>query len=218
MGFQLQCPECGWVADSGSVCPKCLRTVDAIISEARGENNVMQTPKDFMCPYCHTTIVNLENHLVFCKCYPSPSLQLLVIDLGESCVVKVEKGGTQEDYTRLGGCITGDALATGHSFIRYEPFDKVKAAIDAMEGDKPDGSQPFIQKDSDVDYHVYVPSQNSYASFDIKRVQYDALCDIAGIKIPIWTGGTWKLLVAKENVHEDYPFEVWRFTKCKPST
>ena len=126
------------------------------------------------------------------------SLSLLVIDLGDSCVVKVEKGEFHF------------ALQFGHDLnvervgIMGAPFEKVRAHIDRV-GDKP---VPRIERrdtNSRVDgMPVYLIRQDKDVANDgtaLSTSVYDALTAInAGKPLPIYepTEGKWTLLKGSE--------------------
>lgn len=90
--------------------------------------------------HCPTHEARMQDWNLTDKEVPLPehlSLSLLVIDLGTSCVVKVEKG-----YLSLEPfCLPGDevrALVPGmNAHVLGHPFDEVRAAIDALDGEKP---------------------------------------------------------------------------------
>jgi hypothetical protein len=149
-----------------------------------------------------------------------PELSLLVIDLGDSCVVKVEKG-------ILPSAFAGNLLGVGDvsyvtGFVRSKEaplvvccgFEKVRTAIDAL-GDKP---VPRIdQSKTDPDLVVLRDGRN--APFPIPKSHYHTLCTIAGHDLPIYEpkqAGTWHKLSKtydERTEHDDVPVTVYRYTR-----
>ena len=145
------------------------------------------------------------------------SLSLLVIDLGDSCVVKVEKGEFHF------------ALQFGHDLnvervgIMGAPFEKVRAHIDRV-GDKP---VPRIERrdtNSRVDgMPVYLIRQDKDVANDgtaLSTSVYDALTALNGGKpLPIWSGGIWTELCRAgqptlgPSDSLNIPVGVWRYTR-----
>ncbi len=159
------------------------------------------TPRTAEPQYCPSCRVKFPCDVQF------PSLSLLVIDLGDSCVVKAEQGRWSKYFTEVWG--TADDLCLVH-----ESFDKVKSAIDAMEGDKPPiprlecpRNSGYVGLDVVMLNHVGGEYRNA-----ISQDQYDALCELAGVKIPIWTGGQWEDLTVWKGMN-DFPIGAWRYRR-----
>lgn len=146
------------------------------------------------------------------------SLSLLVIDLGDSCVVKVERGSPRgfEILTDAGFVNEGDTKVFRKSFAA------VREAIDG------ESNLPRILKKDDGRYELQFKTYagNSHRSF--KREAYAALCEIAGHPLPIYDGGTWEQLPDAEadgrtatcdfsfgfNAAKDQlPFKAYRYTR-----
>ncbi len=233
----------------------------ATTSEARGEYNPMlprcnekgempatkyedemmnQTTK-VHCPACGKMVTNCEHGVSsvftddpykFGTIYPDKTLSLLVIDLGENqCVIKVEHGPFDlkaDDIPLFPVMVKGD------SRLFYKSFAEVKAAIDAMEGDKP--PIPRLERTGlDGDYEFLLTTPNQPMGDDIGSDTYANLCQLAGVKIPVYEGGKWEQLFPPSDIKyylpeavEDFepmvaqfietlghniPLSVWRFTK-----
>ncbi len=135
------------------------------------------------------------------------SLSLLIIDMGDSCVVKVECG-------RWGGGIPNAQNNTVHSdgvTVYNTPFAAVREAIDSQ--DKP---LPRLELQERGIYHL---AADSDIDFDVQIGQdhYDALCEIAGHPLPIWTGGKWERLPSTAeyigDLLESVGIKVYRYTR-----
>lgn len=149
-----------------------------------------------------------------------PSLILLVIDLGNYCVVKVEKSDgiipieIGQGY-RL--CTANWPIVMPHSFA------DVRAAIDQLEDKPPEF--PYIAFD-DALTPPYALCLTSHGTSDLRfgRVDYDALTKLAGKPLPIYEPkrGTWvqlpeELIGATQHwanwVKEVLPCTIWRYCK-----
>lgn len=146
-----------------------------------------------------------------------PELQLLIIDLGDSCVVKVESGIL--DWT-LTDVVRRDSLPIVTDF----PFDIVQANLDAMAGDKP---VPRIERTrpgsvTDYDLHLSADDRRPIRSYSLFRSELAALSELAGKPLPIWTPrkGEWKR-VQSFDLHDGNPVRndeggnIWRYTLTK---
>lgn len=144
-----------------------------------------------------------------------PELQLLLIDLGDSTVVKVEKG--QWDDGKL--LCRGERSDSVKVF--YEPFTVVRDAIDA----KP---VPRIETLADRFTLIHAGGTKSFT-----KDEYYALCELAGHNLPIGhEGGKWERLNThdwaqgkKDAAEQGYginafsfeeaiaPVKIWRYTR-----
>jgi hypothetical protein len=138
-----------------------------------------------------------------------PSLSLLIIDLGDSCVVKVEKG----DDLHLPGIAISSAGTSDRASLCDNSFPEVKAAIDAMDSEKP---VPRIEV---VGPTLYLPTVYSLhfkngREITLSSEQFEELCQLAGVTIPVYEGGKWTDLTEKPNqCFEQLPLSVWRYTR-----
>jgi hypothetical protein len=134
---------------------------------------------------------------------PEPSLQLLVIDLGESCcVVKVEKApstGLRSDSFRGDGWIY-----EGDTQVAVGTFAEVKAAIDAMD-EKP---VPRIEWGNSDNCYLHFENGREIA---LSNEQYHELSKLAGVPIQVYEGGKWEELSRCER--DALPLSVWRYTR-----
>jgi len=144
-----------------------------------------------------------------------PELQLLVIDLGDACVVKVEKGGQV--------VINSLPLPSVAIYQEHEPkvvtttFDEVRKAIDGV---KP---VPRIELDAEGAYRFYPYAGSNLPSFIFNAVDIDALCQLAGKPLPIHEGGKWEQLVPFSlqilDISTSTPLDggsgvkIWRYTR-----
>lgn len=126
-------------------------------------------------------------------------LQLLVIDLGETCCVTVEEGRWSPDF------MLTDVQEAGESRIVTFTFSGLKAAIDALEGEKP---IPRVEVDGTPNLRIYRHSEDEEPHW-IDMDCFNALCELAGKPLPVWEQGTWTLL--NEPV-EGVP-AIWRYRK-----
>ncbi len=136
------------------------------------------------------------------KSMNEPELQLLIIDMGDCCVVKVEQGRWD------GGKLLCRGGRTDSVKVFYEPFTVLREAIEQ----KP---VPRIEADLTDDYRVFV-SETEVQSEPICRETYNALSQLAGKPLPVWSGGTWTEVVRAGNMVEGYPqtdFSVWRYER-----
>lgn len=150
-----------------------------------------------------------------------PTLSLLIIDLGESCVVKVEKGNPGELFPKI--IVSAYKDSTAVISVPFSGFESVKASIDALEGEKP---VPRIEWDGDA-YTLHCDGAICF-----RGTHYDAFCKLAGnVKIPIYepVPGTWKRLYpvelammsseptmatqARDEFNAIMPLAVWRYSR-----
>jgi hypothetical protein len=132
--------------------------------------------------------------------------------MGESCVVKVEKGAV--------GIKIGDGIWVCDSDdyviqVIHKPFPELRAAID----EKP---VPRIELAGVKSFGRFLLERgDAYAATSVDQADYDALSELAGHPLPIWTGaGTWKELVraggsidAMGYVEKLDIIAVWRYTR-----
>lgn len=137
-------------------------------------------------------------------------LQLLILDLGDSCVVKVEKG---EMVNLCGGYHFGSAVC-------YKmPFEKVRESISALanlNNEKP----PYLERNTggQAEWPYRIICEDLSGSF-LTEQDYDALSKLTGHPLPIrepkqsqWTevvrGGSYEPSTNANVVS----IGIWRFT------
>jgi hypothetical protein len=138
-----------------------------------------------------------------CDCVPNesdayePTLELTIVDLGESCVVKVEKGS----YSTVTGLVkplnTTYPRKIDQPFVVEHSFFELRKAI---EGDKP---VPRIIRDNEGYLLVEDANTNEFLAKDT----YDALSQLAGKPLPIHSNGTWEQLVTTNGV------TIWKYSR-----
>ena len=154
---------------------------------------------------------------------PDTSLSLLVIDLGDSCVVKVERG---EWYVSKDSPST--YFITGEVKVLEQPFAAVRDAIDSQ--DKP---VPRIER-ADVSGNERYRVVWNDSAYPIPVNVLDALSGVVGKPLPIYepTEGKWERLnthdwtQAKKDAGEAgyginthsfeeavCPVKIWRYTR-----
>lgn len=126
------------------------------------------------------------------SCRPEPDLSLLVIDMDDSCVVKVEKG----DLPDMAG-----SHWCGTKLLVFDPsmtFDRIRHNIDALDGEKP---VPRIERQHEphsqqTAYRVYKDGGSVWHNTEY----LDALFGLANVKVPVHEAkkGEWKRL----NTHD----------------
>lgn len=128
-------------------------------------------------------------------------LSLLVIDLGDSCVVKVEKGQLPADTVSMAlpdeirdllGYV--DDLKTGYCMVSDKSFTELRKAIDGAEGSNP---VPRIEQDNADQKGSYVLYEDADTKEYIAKDTYDALCELAGHPLPVYEPkrGKWTQLI-----------------------
>lgn len=124
-------------------------------------------------------------------------LQLLVIDLGKSCVVKVEKGEWKRN---------GANQYVGSVTITL-PFDRLRKEID--------GEKPIPRLERDIDEggtHIRVMNNGPVTNFG--EYAYKVLCEIAGQEIPIYDCGLWTRLTSpRQYGDDDTDIAIWRYRR-----
>jgi hypothetical protein len=135
------------------------------------------------------------------------SLQLLVIDLGDSCVIRLESGEPFQINHGTDWWI--DALPKAQ--ICHRPFTAVRDAIDSQ--DKP--LPPYLIRSESGGYVM----MNTYE--DISEDLYISLSALAGHRLPIYepTEGKWTELCRAgqptlgPNDSLNIPVGIWRYTR-----
>lgn len=194
----------------------CTRTYESLVGEKE---------KDIPCLSCeHSMSKHCERGCTECTCseweiYSPKSakyeqarekdmateLQLLVIDMGNAVVVKVEKG---EVALKIGNglwlCNTEPAKATQ---VFYRDFQTVREAID---GAKP---VPRIERCDTTEQSYAITNVDGDGVGILYQTAYDALSKLAGKPLPIWTGGTWEDLLPLPDIGIGWelPIGVWRY-------
>ena len=192
---------------------RIFRCVDHGIFDAVGyENPVFYADWVANCPECSQKSWELAK-----PDQPTePSLQLLVIDLGDSCVVRAEKGETALQIGK--GVWRVDAAEQGYrTQVLYRTFADVRKAID---GERP---VPRIEPPSNGNYTLYVGNVVKPYTFDLAAEVVRAVQTLTGKPLPIWTGGTWTQLPSIVENRDDWmraewtqnvlPVKIWRYTK-----
>lgn len=160
-------------------------------------------------------------------------LQLLVIDLGGSCVVKVENA---ENGDKLGSLYLDEVCVNATTLVLRHHFVQVRAAVDALEG-KPvprieqhkDGYRLFREACMGISIPSYTridgSSGQAVMESHIDKDLYDALSAVAGKPLPIYTPtkGEWNQLYPMQCVDKETqdlswwlaqaPVEIWRYIK-----
>jgi len=128
-------------------------------------------------------------------------LQLLVVDMGDSCVVKVEKGEFEWTVAHTFN-VDKSVMLSGHTFA------KLKEAIDGV---KP---APRIERDFAGYVMIYRGGRQTGAT-RMMEIDYDALSELAGKPLPIYEGGTWEDLLPRPEIGIGWelPIGVWRYKK-----
>lgn len=141
-----------------------------------------------------------------------PELQLLILDMGDVCIVRVEQGDGKFPHKTLG---IGTAWALNNTYLDKRPFTELRSAID---GEKP---VPRIERrDNRESPWVYQLFDISGADKNyLTPAEYTALSELAGKPLPIYEGGKWEELIALQSKDEygDWidkrDFTAWRYTR-----
>ena len=132
-------------------------------------------------------------------------LQLLVIDLGDYCVVKVEKG---EIAFKIGEILW--LLYESQAKLMYKDFNAIREAIEQ----KP---VPRIEVDGNRMNYYRVVTDHVLESPLICLDTYKALSQLAGKPLPVWEGGKWERLPkTSEYISDpldDTGVKIWRYTR-----
>lgn len=147
---------------------------------------------------------------------PETALQLLVIDLGDCCVLKVEKNAIGIQWLKLGtmqdklvGLGDGVANSTRESngakivHVLFEPFNKLRSAIDGLDGERP---VPRLERDN-IGYWLY---EDAETKEDIPIDTYSALSELAGHPLPVYEPK--KAEWIKWDPVQKQPVNIWRYT------
>jgi hypothetical protein len=132
-------------------------------------------------------------------------LDVLVIDLGDYCVVKVEKG---EIAFKIGEILW--LLYESQAKLMYKDFNAIREAIEQ----KP---VPRIEVDRNSMNYYRVVTNHVLESPLICPDTYKALSQLAGKPLPVWEGGKWERL-PKTSEYIGDPLDgtgvtIWRFTR-----
>ena len=134
-------------------------------------------------------------------------LQLLVIDLGDYCVVKVEKG---EIAFKIGEILW--LLYESQAKLMYKDFNAIREAIEQ----KP---VPRIERAESryVDGALIIQSGGGEFQHYLSPEVFDALSQLVGKPLPVWEGGKWTRLPKTSEYISD-PLDgtgvtIWRFTR-----
>jgi len=132
-----------------------------------------------------------------------PTLSLLVIDLGDECYVRVEKGSMPHTSTDP----FKDKGFYGKSSVVKCTFPELRKAID---GEKP---IPRLERDIDEDgTHIRVMNNGPVTNFG--EYAYKVLCEIAGQEIPIYDCGLWTRLTSpRQYGDDDTDIAIWRYRR-----
>jgi len=159
-------------------------------------------------PYCACQCDEQAHKMGLCQhvCVPYPKnkmteLQLLVIDLGDECYVRVEKGSMPHTSTDP----FKDKGFYGKSSVVKCSFDELRKAID--------GEKPAIRLEDGYDEVGNFMLFTDKSWLVISSQQYDALSQLAGHPLPIYEGGKWTDLMPKNGVGWELPINVWRYTR-----
>jgi hypothetical protein len=133
-------------------------------------------------------------------------LQLLVVDFGNCCAVRVEKG--RVEFIDVDGSKV--SLIAGGPIISHQPCDKLREAIDQ----KP---VPRIERNDPVGYRFISGNQPADGGHIWLSQEYDALTNLAGKPLPVWEGGKWtRLPKTSEYISDpldDTGVKIWRYTR-----
>ena len=132
-------------------------------------------------------------------------LDVLVIDLGDYCVVKVEKG---EIAFKIGEILW--LLYESQAKLMYKDFNAIREAIEQ----KP---VPRIEVDGNRMNYYRVVTNHVLESPLICLDTYKALSQLAGKPLPVWEGGKWERLPkTSEYISDpldDTGVKIWRYTR-----
>jgi hypothetical protein len=141
-------------------------------------------------------------------------LQLLVIDLGSSCLIQLE-----QDPKGISLMLPTLYDAPKEQTILFEmtnpvlvrvPFETIRAAIDAMAGEK---GEPRIERSPDGTYYTLFRKE----TIDhLDQGAFNALSELAGKPLPVWDPkkGEWRQIQAGMGAFQtDLPVAIWRYTK-----
>jgi len=145
---------------------------------------------------------------------PELSLSLLIVDFGESCVLRIENSVYPDVQRLLKGFNVKWPRRTVDPFVVEHSLADIRSAIDALEGEKP---VPRIERDDDGGCRIIMPDDNlatGTLSYFLKPQGFDALSELAGKPLPIYKAGEWMQLQAGVGAFQtDLPFTAWRYTR-----
>jgi len=127
------------------------------------------------------------------------SLQLLVIDFGDSCVVKVEKGEWHRDAV---------CKYQGSTTITL-PLERLREELD---GEKP---VPRIEPPTNGNYTLHVGNVVKPYTYELAFEVINALSKLAGTPLPIYepTGKWEEVGHIDDDVYRNTDLRVWRYTR-----
>lgn len=131
-----------------------------------------------------------------------PSLSLLVIDLGDSCAVKVERGYLPDNLT-FGTTMLTNSVGSSNSILLRVPFDLVKYVLDAI---NLDDEPPVPRIERLEDGMVRVVGRD--VSSDVPYSVLNTFRALTGEHLPIYKGkqGKWTELAAE-------PVKIYRYDR-----
>lgn len=137
-----------------------------------------------------------KTHFVTGLSVAEPELQLLVIDMGNMAVGKVEKGEWARH--KQGSLIYG-----------WGSFDALKVAIDQA-------PVPRIERGNDGSYRLF--DCNDKFGHELCEDAFRVYQETVGKPLPIYEGGTWEELIALQKKGEggwidDRELTVWRYKR-----
>lgn len=212
---EKNCPDCGHYIDVHKGCQHpgcpCTRTYESLVGE-KGGRTARDLGIECECSTWSWRTDAIAGHHFSCPSAPNrqaeeqmeTELQLLIIDLGDSCVVKVEKG--EWDATPFVAKLSCTALPK--SFLFGISFTAFREAIEQ----KP---VPRIERDlTCIERHFHHYFGDGNGCLPLNAQQYDDLTKINGGKpLPVWKGGTWEEVGhIDDDVYNNTDLRVWRYT------
>lgn len=188
LGYETPCTRCGVRFAEHQDLPKRPETAK---DEPIGEN------ADCPCFHWEWRTDAIAGHHPSCDRSSKSELQLLVIDLGDSCVVKVEKGEWQRD---------GICQYQGSVTITL-PLNRLR---DELDGERP---VPRIERSGTTEESYEIINVHGDGAGVIYSTAYDALSELAGKPLPIYEGGAWEDLQPKTGIGWEMPVGIYRYTK-----
>ena len=193
-GFQdgRACPVCKGVPQFSDNAATVTRTCESLVGEKGQMNREASAYAKYVGLDAKPTAVD------------EPELQLLVIDMGDCCVVRVEQG--EIDLPPYLSSHT--AHDDGVPVVVDVPFTELRSAID---GEKP---VPRIESESGGGHELHFLGAN-----DVPCTTYiggnaqKALESLFGKPLPIYEGGKWEDLHPKTGLGWEMPVGIWRFTR-----
>lgn len=136
-----------------------------------------------------------------CDC---SALQLLIVDMGDCCCVRVEQGSLPTNIT--GWQQDRRLTSKGTSFLFDMQFADLRAALE----DKP---VPRIESNGEGGYHFIVAGREDSW---LTGAEYTALCEIAGHRLPVYEGGKWEQImegVGEHTASDVLHLPIWRYRR-----